>query len=132
MILLYTVFIVLLKVRTSDEFHGERRMLIVMSHSGDREEKNPVYIRRTEKKYDCACIDLRSLRKQSRHRVNSRGGPWCLAVLQGLKKMYRLLQSFRTAASVTMASDGDRIRNYFVWSFGVVVFVIAVLQSCFS
>ena len=132
MILLYTVFIVLLKVRISDEFHGERRIFIVMSHSGDREEKNPVYIRRTEKKYDCACIDLRNLRKQSRHRVNNRRGSRCRVVIQGLKKMYRLLQSFRTATSVTMASDGDRIRNYFVWSFGVVVFVIAVVQSCFT
>ena len=103
-----------------------------MSHSGDREEKNPMSIRRTEKKYDCACIDLRNLSKQSRHRVNNRGGSRYRVVIQGLKKMYRLLQSFRTATSVTMASDGDRIRNYFVWSFGVAVFVIAVVQSCFT
>ena len=63
-----------------------------MSHSGDREEKNPMSIRRTEKKYDCVCIDLRDLRQQSRHRMNNRRGSWCLAVIQALKKMYRLLQ----------------------------------------
>ena len=89
-------------------------------------------IRRTEKKYDCACIDLRNLRKQSRHRVNNRRGSRYWVVIQGLKKMYRLLQSLRMGTSVTMASNGDRIRNYFVWSFGVVVFVIAVVQSCFT
>jgi hypothetical protein len=89
-------------------------------------------IRRTEKKYECAYIDRWNLRKRSRCRVSNGWRACCRRLIEGVKKRYAFLQSWRTAMSVTQTAAGDSIRDYFVWIFGLVVLVIAVLQSCLT
>jgi hypothetical protein len=105
---------------------------MAMSHINDREGKNPMSIHRTAKKYDCVCIDLSNLKKRSQRRRNNGWKAWCRLVIQGLKKRYILFQAFVMATFVTPVSAGDSIRDYFVWIFGLIVFVIAAVQSYFT
>ncbi len=77
-------------------------------------------------KYDCPIIDIRSIRKQSqKHKSES-----LLTIIRYMKKIGRSMQ--REGNPTQGAPLADRFCHYLIWGAGLVVFVIAAVQSYFT